>query len=177
MVAGAAPGVVLREPAPTAPGVVRREPAPPAQEDAPTEALTDGRGAGVELPADAAEWPAFVARLKLTGIVGQLAAQTEFVRSTGRDLVLRVAEAQRHLTDKAYADKLRAALEGAIGGKLRLSFEVAVGAEASLAAQARRERAEQKAKVEAEFLGEPFVREVVARFDAKVRPDSIKRVP
>ena len=98
------------------------------------------------------------------------------MRCTARDLVLRLPEAQRHLTDKAYADRLRAALDDATGVKLRLDVELASGAEASLAAQARRERAEQKAKTEAQFRDEPFVREVVARFDAKIRPDSIKRV-
>ncbi len=101
-----------------------------------------------------------MAGLKLSGIVGQLAAQTELVRCDGRELVLRLPEAQRHLTDKAYADKLRAALDDATGVKLRLAFELASGAEASLAAQARRERAEQKAKTEAQFRDEPFVREV-----------------
>ena len=121
-------------------------------------------------------WPAFVAGLKLSGIVGQLAAQTEFVRCTGRELVLGVPEAQRHLTDKAYADKLRAALDSATGAKVRLSFEFASNADASLAAQARRERAEQKASAEAAFRDEPFVRDVVARFDATIKPDSIKRV-
>ena len=49
-------------------------------------------------------------------------------------------------------------------------------AEASLAAQERRERAEQKAKTEAAFRDEPFVRDVLARFDAKIKPDSIKPV-
>ena len=128
------------------------------------------------LPSDPTAWPAFVAGLKLSGIVGQLAAQTELVRCTGRDLVLAVPEAQRHLTDKAYADKLRAALDDATGAKVRLTFELASSAEASLAAQARRERADQKAKTEAAFREEPFVREVVARFDATINPDSIKRV-
>lgn len=160
-----------------APVAVRREPIAPAQGDAAPGVVAAAHGVPGELPADPAEWPAFVERLRLTGIVGQLAAQTEFVRCTGRDLVLRVAEAQRHLTDRTYADKLKAALDDATGGKLRLTFEVSSGADASLAAQARRERALQKAKAEAEFLGEPFVREVVARFDAKVRPDSIRRVP
>ena len=90
--------------------------------------------------------------------------------------MLALPEAQRHLTDKAYADKLKAALDEATGGKLRLAFELASGADASLAAQERRERAEQKAKTEAAFRDEPFVRDVVARFDARINPDSIKPV-
>jgi DNA polymerase-3 subunit gamma/tau len=129
------------------------------------------------LPTDPADWPAFVASLKLGGVAGQLAAQTELVRCSGRDLVLAVPETQRHLTDKAYADKLKAALDEATGIKVRLAFEVSSTADASLAAQARRERAEQKARTEAQFRDEPFVRDVVARFDAKINPDSIKPVP
>jgi hypothetical protein len=55
-----------------------------------------------------------------------------------------------------------------------LAFEVGSAGDASLAAQERRERAEQKARTEAAFRSEPFVQDVLARFDAKVRPDSIK---
>jgi DNA polymerase III subunit gamma/tau len=143
---------------------------------APAAAPALTPAAGMALPADPAAWPAFVAGLKLSGIVGQLAAQTGLVRCAGRDLVLGVPEAQWHLTDKAYADKLKAALDDATATKVRLTFEMTSNAEASLAAQARRERADQKAKTESTFREEPFVREVVARFDATIKPDSIKRV-
>jgi len=98
------------------------------------------------------------------------------VRSTGRELVLGLPEAQRHLTEKTYADKLRAALDEATGSKVRLAFELQSSADTSLAAQARRERAEQKARTEAQFRNEPFVRDVLARFDASVNPESIKPV-
>jgi len=144
--------------------------------EAPSETPAAAGEPGRSLPTDPAGGPAFVASLKLSGIVGQLAAQTEFVRCTGRELVLGIPQAQRHLTDNAYADKLRAALDSATGVKVRLSFEFASDADASLAAQARRERAEQKASAEAAFRNEPFVRDVVARFDATIKPDSIKRV-
>ena len=49
-------------------------------------------------------------------------------------------------------------------------------AESSLAAQEKRARSEQQAKSEAAFRDEPFVRDVLERFDAKIRPDSIKPV-
>jgi DNA polymerase-3 subunit gamma/tau len=167
--------VAPARPAPAATAV-----APQLREPAPADAMPSGPAGGhgteLALPSDPAAWPAFVATLKLSGIAGQLAAQTELVRCTGRDLVLGVAEAQRHLTATAYADKLKAALDDATGVKVRLTFEIASSAEASLAAQARRERADQKAKAEAEFRDEPFVRDVVAKFDATIKPDSIKRV-
>jgi DNA polymerase-3 subunit gamma/tau len=128
------------------------------------------------LPIAGAEWPAFVASLKLGGIVGQLAAQTELVRCEGRELVLALPEAQRHLTDKAYVDKLKVALDEATGSKLRLTFELCSGVDASLAAQDKREREERKAREEAAFADEPFVREVLARFDARIRPGSVKPI-
>ncbi len=78
----------------------------PTRLEAPSETPAAAGEPGRSLPTDPAGWPAFVASLKLSGIVGQLAAQTEFVRCTGRELVLGVPEAQRHLTDNAYADKL-----------------------------------------------------------------------
>jgi len=144
----------------------------PRRADAPVDSDLPARS----LPTDPAAWPAFVAGLKLGGIVGQLAAQTELVRCAGRELVLRLPETQRHLTDKSYSDKLKAALDEAAGVKLRLTFELSSVADASLAAQEKRERAEQKAKTEAAFRDEPFVRDVLSRFDAKIKPDSIKPV-
>jgi len=53
---------------------------------------------------------------------------------------------------------------------------VGAPAESSLAALKTREQAEQKAKTEAAFRSEPFVQEALARFDAKIKPDSIKPV-
>ena len=155
--------------------------APPANPSRNAAAAPDGAAAASggpvrALPTDPADWPGFVASLKLGGIAGQLAAQSELVRSSDRDLVLGLPEAQRHLTDKAYADKLKAALDEVTGVKVRLAFEYSSTADASLAAQARRERAEQKARTEAQFRDDPFVRDVVARFDATINPQSIKPV-
>lgn len=126
------------------------------------------------LPANAQEWLALVASLKIAGMAGQLAAQSEWRRSDGREIVLGVHEAQRHLTDRAYADKLRSAIEEATGQKIRLAFETIAQVESSLAAHEKRDRAEQKAKSEAQFRDEPFVRDVLARFDARIKPDSVK---
>ncbi len=132
--------------------------------------------AGIPLPQASDAWPAFVAGLKLSGIAGQLAAQSAFVRCEGRMLTLAVPATHKHLVDPTYADRLRTALEQATGQKLKLAFEVADTAAASLAAQMSRERAEQKAATEAAFRDEPFVRDLVTRFDATVKPDSIKPI-
>jgi len=128
----------------------------------------------VPLPDDPAAWPAFVAQLKITGMAAQLAAQTELKSLAGNALTLALPAAFKHLADKAYSDKLKVALEHATGRKLLLAFEVGALADSSLAATEKRERAEASAKREAAFRDEPFVRDLLAKFDGQVRSESIK---
>jgi DNA polymerase III subunit gamma/tau len=127
-------------------------------------------------PIEIADWPAFVAGMKLSGIALQLAAQTELKSITGNELLLTVPEASRHLTDKAYADKLKAALDEALGRRIRLRFDIGGAPTASLAVLEKRERAEAQSKTEAAFRDDPFVQDVLSRFDARIKPDSIKPV-
>jgi DNA polymerase-3 subunit gamma/tau len=179
------PGGTL--PAPTA---VPPKPAVATPARSPTGAASSAAGAvpraragdaleappAAAMPADPAEWPAFVASLKLPPIAAQLAAQTELKSVVGNAVTLALPAAHRHLTDRAYSDKLKTALDQATGRKWLLAFEVGGAAESSLAAQEKRARAEQQAKTEEAFRSEPFVRDVLERFDAKIKPDSIKPV-
>ena len=113
-------------------------------------------------------------RLKLSGIALQLAAQTELEIDRRQRIRARVPEAARHLTDKAYADKLKAALDQALGRARAAALRGRGEADATLAAQEKRERAEAQAKTEAAFRDDPFVQDVLSRFDARIKPDSIK---
>jgi DNA polymerase III subunit gamma/tau len=177
----------------TAPGKVEIKSVAPAAKPLPARgppaAVDLGHGDGgasppppsaaaavVALPADASGWPSFVAALRLTGMAAQLAAQTEFKGVAGNVVSLALPVEHKHLADRAYSDKLKAALDAATGRKLLLAFEVGAAAESSLAAQERRQRADQQARTEATFRDEPFVREVLERFDAKIKPDSIKPI-
>ena len=128
----------------------------------------------IPLPDDPSRWPAFVAQMKLSGMAAQLAAQTELKSINGNAVTLALPAAFKHLADKAYSDKLKVALEQATGRRLLLAFEVGAPADASLAATEKRERAEASAKREAAFREEPFVRDLVAKFDGQVRSESIK---
>ena len=125
------------------------------------------------LPETTAAWPTFVAGLKLTGMAAQLAAQSELKSIKGNAVSLAIPATHKHLADKAYADKLKAALDAATGRKVLLAFEIGESSDGSLAAQERRQRAQAKAQGEAAFRSEPFVRELVERFNATVRPDTI----
>ena len=91
----------------------------------------------------------------------------------GNVLTLAIPVSHKHLADKAYADKLKAALDAATGRKLLLAFEIGEASDSSLAAVERRQRAQAQAEGEAAFRNEPFVRELVERFQATVRPETI----
>jgi DNA polymerase III subunit gamma/tau len=142
-----------------------------SQSAAPEDATP--RAAGATTP-EITDWPAFVASMKLTGIALQLAGQTELKAISGNEFRLAVPEAARHLTDKPYADKLKAALEQALGKRVRISFEFGAEGGETLSAQEKRERSARQAKTEAAFRDDPFVQDVLSRFDARIKPDSIK---
>jgi DNA polymerase-3 subunit gamma/tau len=128
------------------------------------------------LPDDPAAWPGFVRDLKLTGLAAQLAAQSELRSVSGNVVNLALPASHKHLADRAYSDKLKHALEQVTGRKLLLAFEVGEAADRSLAAREKRERAEARAATESTFREEPFVRELVERFDATVKTETIKPV-
>jgi DNA polymerase-3 subunit gamma/tau len=125
---------------------------------------------------DPATWPTFVAAMKLSGMALQLAAQTELKAVSGSEFVLMVPEAARHLTDPPYADTLRHAIGQALGRRVRLRFEIGGVAATSLAAKERREREATQAKTDAAFRDDPFVQDLLSRFDARVKPNSIKPI-
>jgi DNA polymerase-3 subunit gamma/tau len=157
-----------------------REPAPVSRPESRIPAAQPGTSAvdtaKLALPTTGDEWPPFVAKLQLTGMAAQLAAQSELKSVRGNALSLAIPASQKHLADKTYADKLKAALEAATGRKLLLAFEIGESSDASPAAIARREREKARAESEAAFRNEPFVRDLVARFDATVRPETIEAV-
>jgi DNA polymerase-3 subunit gamma/tau len=147
---------------------------PAPVESAPAEPASRPPAELRSLPDDAAGWPRFVAGLKLTGLAAQLAAQSELRSVDGHVVNLGLPASHKHLADRAYSDKLKVALEQATGRKLMLAFEVGEATPASLASQERREREEARERTEAAFRDEPFVRELVERFDGTVRSESIK---
>ncbi|HEX5864163.1 MAG TPA: DNA polymerase III subunit gamma/tau [Casimicrobiaceae bacterium] len=143
--------------------------------DSPVPSAASTAQVLTEAPEPAA-WPAFVAGMKLSGMALQLAAQTELKAVAGNEFVLAVPEASRHLTDRAYADKLKAAIEQVLSRRVRLRFEIGGAAATTLAAQEKRERDAMQAKTEAAFRDDPFVQDVLSRFDARIKPNSIKPV-
>jgi len=145
--------------------------APPA---APARSPGPAQDAASVLRID--DWPAFVAGMKLSGMALQLAAQTELRAIAGNELVLVLPEAYRHLAEKTFADKLKAALDAALGRRVRLRFEFGTASSDTLAVQEKRQRAQVQASTEAAFRDDPFVQDLLQRFGGTVKPDSIKPI-
>jgi DNA polymerase-3 subunit gamma/tau len=178
--ADAGPEIAVAPPAARAPR--RPEGDAPAARAAVTPSSAEPAGGTTPAPArplpdDPAGWPDYVAGLRLSGMAAQLAAQTELRSVEGHVVNLRLPATHKHLADRAYSDKLKTVLEQAAGRRLMLAFEVGDAATSSLAAKERRERAQARERTEAAFKDDPFVRDVVARFDGRVRAESIKPLP
>jgi DNA polymerase-3 subunit gamma/tau len=146
---------------------------PPVEPTSAAARAPSDRSQNGQQPTD---WRQLVASLKLGGMACMLAEHSELVGRDGERLELMVPEAHRHLLEKSYKDKLQAALEGHYQRKLRLEFTLGANSGNTPAEQQDRERqARQRRAIEA-IEGDPFVRELVDNFDARVPDDSIRPV-
>jgi DNA polymerase III subunit gamma/tau len=109
------------------------------------------------------DWPELARTLNLGGIVKQLAQQSAMVSFADGLLELRIAPNFRHLTEKPYQEKLRAALEEHLGSPVRLNIDVGDTAGGS---------AQDRAK--AAISQDDFVRGMVEQFDATIVDSSVK---
>jgi DNA polymerase-3 subunit gamma/tau len=122
------------------------------------------------------EWPVLVASLKLGGMARMLAQHCELVRSDFSRIELRLPEEHRHLLEKPYRDKLQAALEERFGRRIAVDIALGEATGTSPAALDDQERqARQRQAVEA-IDRDPFVRELVENFDARVADESIRPI-
>ncbi len=161
------PGPVSEPAAFAGTGSGTRAGAAPKPTAAPAAVPASGGGA-------TADWHELVASLKLGGMARMLAQHSELVRDDGDRLELMVPEAHRHLLDQAYRDKLQAALEERYGRKLRLQFALGANTGNTPAERDDQERQARERRAIEAIEGDPFVREVVENFDARVSDDSIR---
>ena len=152
------------------------EAGPGSREDAASRQLSEPVAAVSQAGRAPSAWHELVASLKLGGMARMLAHHSELVRDDGERLELMVPEAHRHLLDQPYRDKLQAALEERFGRKLQLQFALGGNTGNTPAERDDRQRmARQRRAIEA-IEGDPFVREVVENFDARVPDDSIRPI-
>jgi DNA polymerase-3 subunit gamma/tau len=143
------------------------------------------RGAGAAPPAPVADskknrddsnWQEVLSRLPLTGMARVLAQHCELVARDAARVELRIAQAHQHLLDRTFQERLKAALESHFGTRLRLAIHVVQDTGGTPAALADRDRQQRQEQAIAGIERDPFVRELVENFDARVIESSIKPV-
>ncbi len=122
------------------------------------------------------DWASLLRQLPLAGMERMLAHNCELVNWQDGRIELRVPHAQRHLNDRAYRDRLKAALEQHLGTRIRLDIEIGAGNGNTPAEIHDRENQRRFNEAAAALEGDPFVRDLLDNFDAKVVSSTIKPV-
>jgi DNA polymerase-3 subunit gamma/tau len=171
--AAAANGEV--RPAPPRVVALAAQPVPRTSAPAPRTPSAAGAAVAAEASPPAAfdgNWPALVARLKVAGLVKELASRSELVSHEGDALKLRVP--LKTLLDAGTLDKLKSAVGAALGRPIRITAEVGSTAGPTAAGLAEQARAEKQRQAEEAIYADPFVRELLDNFGASVDPATIR---
>jgi len=166
----AQPAARTSAPAPRASSPAAR-PAPDAAPSARAPTTAGPAHSSVAVPFDG-DWPALVGRLKVAGLVKELANRSELLSHEGDAMKLRVP--LKTLLDAGTLDKLKAAVSQALGRPIRLSAEVGSTAGPTAAGIAEQARADRQRQAEEAIYADPFVRELLDNFGASVDPASIR---
>lgn len=124
--------------------------------------------------ADDPDWQQLIGQLGLGGAAKMLAQHCELQALSAGRVELKLAQAQQHLLDGPYQERLRAALERHLGAPLRLNISLSADAAGSPAAVADRAEQRRQADASAAIEQDPFVRELMDDFDGRVIESSIK---
>jgi len=124
--------------------------------------------------ANSGDWPQLVRELPVTGAARELARNAELQRQEKGVYELVVPKAKAYLADRAYVDKLKAALDQHLGAAVRVNVSVGEVAGVSAAALEANEREVRRAEAVKSVQGDGFVQDLVNIFDAKVVDSSIR---
>jgi DNA polymerase III subunit gamma/tau len=138
--------------------------------------VSEGPGAESATRAQSAalNWTQLLGELRIGGMARMLAQHSALAAWDGQVMQLEVPEMHRHLLEKPYRDKLQAALEEYFKRRVRLEFSLGQPTGQTPAELAdRAQQARQEAAVQS-IDRDPFVRELVENFDARVVDESIR---
>jgi DNA polymerase-3 subunit gamma/tau len=150
-------------------------PAPPAPARSGAVAASgSATAARVSSQAFDGNWPALANQLKVSGVAKQLAQQSELRSFDGESIELGLAFSAKHLADRTYQDKLRAALQEYFGKSVALKIVIGEITGITAAVQAQSERQARQGKALEAIHGDAFVRDLMDTFDATIVSDSVK---
>ncbi|WP_374399611.1 DNA polymerase III subunit gamma/tau [Niveibacterium sp.] len=149
---------------------------PAAREQAPKPAAAMPQPAEPEVWNGALDdWHGMVAAMRLGGLVRELAQQCELLGFDGSLVRLRLPETHKHLAAmQSTRDKLQDALSALLGRAARLGIEIGAVASETPAQRNQVEKQRRHADAVAALEADPFVREVIERFDATLVEASVK---
>lgn len=119
-------------------------------------------------------WRGLVDDLKL-GLARALAQHCELLKFDHDEMHLSVPNAQKHLLESSYQEKLKAAIQQHFGRKIQLRFEIG-GTGNTPAEQITQEKAVLQSKAESAIKEDDFVQALVKDFGAQIIPSSIKPI-
>ncbi len=120
------------------------------------------------------DWPKLANLLKVSGVARQLAQQSELRGFDGESMELGLAFSAKHLAERTYQDKLRAALQEHFGRPLALKIAIGEISGNTAAIQAQSERQARQGKALEAIQGDAFVRDLMDTLDATIVSDSVK---
>ena len=122
------------------------------------------------------DWHGLIRTMGLGGMVRELAQHCELVTIGAQEVRLRLGATHRHLlsVNRAAGDKIEAELRRHLRRDVRLSIEIGEIAGETPAQRDRQMRAEQHAAAVASLERDPFVRELIERFDATLLESSVR---
>jgi DNA polymerase-3 subunit gamma/tau len=109
-----------------------------------------------------------VKQLPVSGAARELARNAALARHADGVFELVVPASMRHLGDRGYVDKLRAALEQHLGGKVMLKVTTGSANGATVVDLEAKQRETRQTEADQAVQGDRFVRDLVDMFDAKV---------
>ena len=122
-------------------------------------------------------WDELVQHLGIVGLTKQLAQHCDMTRLDATQIDLSLPKAQEHLLAGANQGKLKAALQQRYGAVFKVNISVANVTQSEInspVAIANREQQALQAQAVQEIQRDPFVRELVDSFGARVKESSIK---
>ncbi|HMM54309.1 MAG TPA: DNA polymerase III subunit gamma/tau [Candidatus Desulfobacillus sp.] len=121
------------------------------------------------------DWHGLLERLKLGGMVRELAQHCQLAGRDENAIRLHLDPAHRQLLmNKGLQEKLQAALAADFGRPLKLVIDIAEPAAETPAQRAQKARAERQNRAIAALEQDAFVRDMIETFDATISEQSIK---
>lgn len=124
----------------------------------------------------ALQWLELFPALPVSGMTGNIAANCTLISTEGNHWLLHLDPAQGALFNTTQQRRLNEALNQHLGRTISLSIELVRPEQETPAQAAARKRAERQHEAEASIEHDPLIQQMIQRFGASVRQDTIEPV-